>query len=374
MAIPKVSLIIDTNRQSDRDFLKGITRYSVNNGPWEFVFNPQKYLSISPDWQSHKTSDGFIVRGFENLAQVKKFRKPIIVSGIKKETNKNITTVITDSETIGIMGAEYLKSLGLKNFAFCGFTKIEWSRLRQKSFADYFSRTNFMCYKHNLESKGKLTAWLEKLPRPIGIMACNDDCAMQILESAKSLDIKIPEQIAILGVDNDELVCSLTGPPLSSIDINFEKSGYEAAMLLADMMQNNQQVITEIKVEPIAVIERESTNILSIQNETIAEALRYIRDNYKTDIGVNDVARSLELSRRALEKQFSKHLGRTIYSEIRSQRINHIARLLIETNLTVSEIMGTLQYSSPEHIARQFSCEKGLSPIKFRKQHSRISY
>lgn len=386
MAIPKISLLIDTDRESDRDFLKGITHYSAANGPWEFIFKPLKYLPLTPpahEWSIHKNSDGFIARGFESLSKIKQFSKPIIASGIKRETNTKIATVITNSEAIGKMGANHLLSLGLENFAYCGFSKIEWSKKRQTNFVSELTKEGYSPHTYNLYAnseskdslriKDKITIWLKSLPKPIGIMACNDDCAMQIMEAAKTLEIQIPEQISILGVDNDDLICSLTNPPLSSIDINFEKSGYEAAKLLDEMIKKQIQLVTQIKVEPVEVIERQSTNILLIQNETIATALHYIHENFKSAIQVEDVATHVGLSRRALEKQFKNNLNRTIYTEIRSLRLNHIAKLLVETNMTVSEIMSTLDYSSPEHIARQFRSEKGISPIKFRKRYSKRS-
>lgn len=384
MSVPKISLLISTDRESDRDFLRGIVRYCETNGPWELISKPPAYIPLANsehEWNIHKNSDGFIARGFESLSKILKFKKPVIASGIKRETNLKIATVVTNSKVIGQLGAQHLMSLGLTNFAYCGFSSIEWSKKRQTSFVSELRKAGYTSKTYNLytnskekdflKAKEKLANWLMSLPKPIGIMTCNDDCAMLVIETVKNLNIRIPEQIAIVGVDNDELICNLTAPPLSSIDINFEKSGFQAAKLLDRMIKENKQIITQIKVEPVEIVERQSTNILQIQNETIAAAMQYIYQNFKSAIQVEDVARHVGLSRRALEKQFKNNLNRTIYSEIREMRLNHIAKLLTKTNMTVSEIMTTLDYSSPEHIARQFRNIKGISPIEYRKKHSK---
>ena len=375
MKFPKVSLIMNTDRQTDRDFLLGITRYASSNGPWEFVYKPLQYLDTKSKKQTnlsqHSNSDGFIVRGRENLQKITKFAKPIVYSGIRKESTLGITTIITDSSTIGKMAAKYLISLGLKNYSYCGFKNIEWSTMRLKSYISQLNRENISPEIFNIESdRKKLMQWLTSIPKPNAMFACNDDCAMQIIDAAKILNIKIPEDIIILGVDNDELVCSLTHPQISSIDLNFEKSGYEAAKALDNMMKLGIQKEMQITVKPLEIIERQSTDITRMQEETVSSSLEYIRLNFQHPIQVQDVVNNSGISRRTLEKKFKKNLNRSIYSEMKRLRIDYIAKALLETNLTISEIAAKLNFSSPEHIARQFKSLKGLSPSDYRKQNS----
>lgn len=377
MKFPKVTLIMDAERQTEREFLLGITRYAAELGPWEFVYKPLEYLYNSPVKlfvPEIDNCDGFIVRGKENLEKVLHFGKPIVFSGIRQETSLELATIVTDSQAIGRMAAEYLMELGVVDFAYCGFAGIEWSLGRSRSFAAALAEKHFKPEVFLISSdsdKKAFALWLEGLPRPSAVFACNDDCAMLVAETAKLSGIHIPEELVILGVDNDELICSLANPPLSSIDLSFERCGYQAAKALDEMMKAKKQTTVRITVKPIEICERQSTNIVMLHEETVSLALRFIQTHYQDPIQVQDVADNVGVSRRVLEKKFKKHLGRSILSEINRLRFDYIARLLLETNMTITEIAAKVKFSSPEHISRQFKNEKGFSPSEYRKLHSR---
>ncbi len=377
MKFPKITLIMSTERQTEREFLLGIARYAAEFGPWEFVHKPLDYLvgaaSGTPD-NAIDDCDGFIVRGRENLDKVSRFGRPTVFSGIRRESSPDAVNIVTDSEAIGKMAANYLLGLGLSNFAYCGFDNIEWSEGRRLSFARALSDKGIVPNEFQVcsaQDKDSFVRWLQELPHPTALFACNDDCAMLTAETAKLSGIRVPEDLVILGVDNDELVCSLSNPPLSSIDLSFERCGYEAARTLAGMLRAGKQLNDQITVSPIEVVERQSTNIVMLHEETVSQALSYIQLKYQEPIQVQDVADNIGVSRRVLEKKFKKHLNRSILSEINRLRFDHIARLLLETNMTVTEIAANVRFSSPEHISRQFRNEKGLSPSEYRKQNSR---
>ena len=359
----------------------GITRYASQYGPWEFVYKTIDYLdgmSSSQKENIYDKCDGFIVRGKANLDKITKYNKPIIYSGIIQESTNEHATIVTNSKAIANTAAEYFTGLGLNNYAFCGFKNIEWSKLRKENFVNALSKMNLNCKEYQLPanitstgSRNRLTKWLMKLDKPCGIFACNDDCARHIIEIAKLADLQIPEDLLIMGVDNDQLICSLTQPQITSIELNFEKCGYTAAQYLNEMINSDHQSNSIITVDPVRIHERQSTDITKMNDQDVAAALAYIKQNFKKAIQVTDIANETSISRRTLEKKFKKHLGRSIHSELKRLRCNHIANLLLETNLTISEICAQISFSSPEHIARQFKSLKGMSPIEFRKKNAK---
>ena len=211
--------------------------------------------------------------------------------------------------------------------------------------------------------------WLRSLPKPIGLMACNDDRGQHVIEACKLAGLRVPDEVAVIGADNDELVCELSDPPMSSVAVNFERAGYDSAELLAKLMAGRRSVSKAIVVSPTHVVARQSTNILAIEDAHVAKSLRFIRLHGREAIQVTDVVTASGLSRRVLEKRFRKLLGRSVLIEIRRVRVAQICRLLAETNLSVSQIADSLGYTSIEHIARYFRSEMKMSPLAYRKQH-----
>jgi LacI family transcriptional regulator len=216
-----------------------------------------------------------------------------------------------------------------------------------------------------------LSDWLKSLPKPVGIMACNDDRGQHVTEVCKTAGLKVPDEVAVIGVDNDELVCDLTEPPLSSLALNVEKGGYEAAELLDHLMSGKKITTDSIIVEPTQVVGRQSTDVLAIEDRLVSEALQFIRNNAKRTIQVADVVAVARVSRRSLEQRFRKILGRSINHEIRRVRVEQVARILIETNKSIGQIALDLGYPGVDHIARYFRAEKGISPAAYRKLHHR---
>ena len=210
--------------------------------------------------------------------------------------------------------------------------------------------------------------WLKDLPKPIGIMACNDDKGQHVIEACKIAELRIPEDVAVVGVDNDDLICDLCDPPLTSVALNVEKAGYETARLLDFMMSNKKSTLNKnIVVKPTYVRTRHSTDIIATEDKELTKAISFIRQNFRKDIKVEDVVESTLLSRRSLEQRFRNKLNRSINSEIRRIRVEHISKLLVETDLSISEIAYSLGFSSAEHISRYFQREKGKCPRDFRK-------
>lgn len=308
---------------------------------------------------------------------------PTVVVGHRKTEIPGLVNVVTDSEVIGRLGAEHLFGCGFKHFAFCGYVKTPlenttWSEIRRDFFSDRIREAGFaepLYYVLSTVAKDwsrewrSLAQWLGALPKPVGLMACNDDCAQRVMAVCKLAGLTVPDTIGIVGVDNDEVVCGLTNPPMSSIAINFERAGYEAAAALDGLMQGRPAVPDRIMAAASHVVTRRSTDFVAADEPHLAKALRFIRGHARGGVSVNEVAMSAGLSRRALEKRFRKQLGRSILGEVRRVRTDHIARLLVETDLPVAKIADSLGFSDVQHIARYFQADKHTSPVAYRKTH-----
>jgi LacI family transcriptional regulator len=200
-------------------------------------------------------------------------------------------------------------------------------------------------------------------------MACDDNQGQHVTEACRQAGIRIPEEIAVLGVDNDETICNLSDPPLSSIVLDTEKAGYEAARLMDNLINNKTQSVYDIIVEPTQVITRQSTDIYAANDKYIASALKYIHQNIENNIHVNHVLKQLPLSRRALEKRFQQITGLPVYKYIYKLRIEKFAAKLLETNKTIFEISLETGFGDSKNISRQFKEIKNCTPNEYRRKY-----
>jgi LacI family transcriptional regulator len=296
-----------------------------------------------------------------------------------KERFSELPNITGAYHEAGQMGAEYFLKKGFKNFAFYGFNDIVWSRERAEGFekkinsvgfkVNYFEHrksrsTDLWYYKSNSLSK-----WLISLPKPIALMTCDDNQGLHITEACKQNKIRIPEEVAVLGVDNDEMLCDLSDPPLSSIGLDIEKGGYDTAKLMETMIQNGADHYYDIHVKPTQIITRQSTDIYATNDDYIASTLKYIHKNIEKNLQVDEVVRQVPLSRRSLEKRFHQITGYPIYKYIFNLRIEKFTQKLLETDQTVFEIALDLGLNDSKNIARQFKQVKGCNPIEYRKRY-----
>lgn len=221
-------------------------------------------------------------------------------------------------------------------------------------------------YSWNKEYR-QLSQWLQGLAKPVGIMACYDIKAQQILDVCRELDLAVPEQVAVIGADNDDLLCNLSDPPLTSVIPNSHRAGYEAARLLDRMMSGQEVQNDGVLVRPLGIHTRQSTDTLAIEDADIAAAVRFIRQHATEGIQVGDVLKAVPLSRRVLESRFRKILGRTPHEEIVRQRISRVQQLLSETELSLREIAERSGFEHPEYLSVCFKQATGQSPSQFRK-------
>ena len=389
----KVILLFDTSGAASRRTIQGIARYSSIHGSWVFFREPPFYMVANgklktiknlPDMGDQK-ADGIIahIAYTKNGSQLIPEGIPAIASSYAIRQLPNFRNLITDNAAIGKMAAEYFLDRGFRNFAYCGFGGMYWSQERGESFAKYLAKAGFETHFYQYgqiwpeekspgaDNQAMLTEWLNSLPKPIAIMACNDDRGQDIIGACKIAGLQVPYDAAVLGVDNDDMVCDLANPPLSSIAVNNERAGYEAAELLDQMMAGKKTDKQVIIARPIGIVTRQSTDIFATEDHNVAKALRFINEHAKKLIRVDEVVNAVTLSRRLLERRFRQSLGHSILDEIRHVRIEQVVRMLVETNMSISQIAEALGYPGVEHISRYFRKEKGMSLLAYRKQYGK---
>jgi LacI family transcriptional regulator len=385
--IPAIGLMIESSRASGRALLCGIAKCAHHYGPWAIYWEPG---GLEKAWPKLKAldMDGIILRDVDQLAEVSALGIPAVVIGHSKTEIPNMVNVVTDSGAVGRIGAEHLLKCGFKHFAFCGYGSEEasdapressdWSRLRQESFTQSLHKAGYPVHDYTTLSPTsqtsnkehqRMAAWLQSLPKPLGVMACNDDCGRHVIEACKLAHLAVPDVVGVLGADNDEVVCGLSDPPMSSVAIHFERAGYDAALVLFRLLRGKKHSM-KIMVQASHVIARRSTDITAASNPHVTKALQFIRDHARENVMVMEVSRAAGLSRRALEIKFRQEVGCSIREHIRRIRTDQIVRLLVETDLPIGQIAHSLGFADIQHFARYFRAGKHTSPRAFRREHS----
>jgi len=381
----KILLLMDPDRGWSRDLLRGIAKYSRLNNPWgvyrlsQFYWRPEhkrnrNEMAHLKEWKP----DGIITREMDYIDDLLRLGVPIIGSECARDI-PGLPIITSDFVETGRMAADYFLQKGFKNFAYCGYSDVAWSTKRHESFNDTLTQKGFEVKAYmkpisNLKQLwiseiGKIAAWLKTLPKNTGLMTCSDDRSLHILEACKVANLLVPEDIAILGVDNDEILCDLANPPLSSIAFNTEDIGFKAARALDRMMNGIKLNDLNITAKPSYIISRHSTDIFAVEDEQLNIALSYIKANRFMLIQVADVVKATSVSRRNLELRFKKWLNRSILDEIKRVHVGLMSEMLIETNYSVAKIASLLGHSSVDNICRYFKNEKNISPTEFRDNY-----
>ncbi len=386
--VRKVILLIDSSRSFNRGLLGGISRYARLHGPWSIDMNFWNTYDIGLPQIERWQGEGIFAAGIYSKESAKKIlqsRLPAItvedelrdqLPAHKKNSN-GIATVRTDSQATGRIAAEYFLERGLRNFAFCGVPNKTWSQQRKEGFCERIQQAKLKCHiypvprlkKDNVWEKERvaLANWLRDLPKPAGLMACNDERACELIEAAHLAGVAIPEEMAVIGADNDELLCNLLDPPLSSIGLNGDKAGFEAAALLDRLMAGEKMAGQEIIAEPTGVVARKSTDIMAVADPAVSAATRFIQTHSTEMIRVDDVVNATPLSRRLLERRFRQTLGRSILKEIQRVHIESAVKMLLETDTSISQIAHNAGFSNPTHLGVIFKQRMKMTPLAYRK-------
>jgi LacI family transcriptional regulator len=379
MARKSVALLIETSNGYCRGLLEGIIAYSKHHANWSIHLSEQERGAAPPSWLKSWQGDGVIAR-IETRAIAKELGKlpfpKVDLSAARYLTG--IPWADTDDAAISRLAMEHFTERGFRNVAYCGDPGFAWSNARRDCFRRLAKQAQCRFFEHQSihrydttyrwdSVKSHMSSWLNQLPRPVAIMGCYDFQAQQILDVCRELSISVPEEMAVLGVDDDHLICELSEPGLSSIIPDTKRTGYEAAEQL-DRMMHGEWIATDLPLvtQPLGIRVRSSTDTLAIDDELIARSLSFIRRNAMTNIRVMDVVERSGLSRRALEHRFTQLVGRTPHDEITRVRIDRIKILLRETELSIAEIANRSGFEYAEYLAAAFKRETGQTPTEYR--------
>ena len=385
MQAPRVALLIETARGYGRGMLRGIVRYGRLHGPWSFYLKTGDFEQALPRMQQWGGT-GTIAR--IETPQIAKAilaaKLPTIALDLSDEQQAAdgplaaLSQVESDSAGAAEMAAEHLLERGFREFAFVGIAGRVWSHRRQAAFAACIERQGFPTHLYGPPRRKEdrqwereqkhLAAWLAALPKPIGLMACDDERGREVLEACRVAGLQVPEEVAVIGVDNDELLCELADPPLSSVALNTEQGGYRTAELLDQLMRGKCRKPRRLVVEPLHVVTRRSTDIVAIEDRCVASALNFIHQQAGRPLQIDDVVRHVAVSRRALEIRFRSAIGRTILSEIQRIRLQRAKRLLLETDLPLPMVAESAGFGTPSYLVQVFRQRLGVTPARYRRQ------
>jgi len=372
-----VALLFEATNAYARTLLVGIGDYILSHGPWSVHYAELGREEKPPPWIWKWDGDGIIVRG-ENKQMARatrKFSGPI-VDLTPSRLLTDAPWVKSDDAAIAQLAAEHFLERGFRNLAFCGDPQFSWSNRRCEHFGLRVRSAGRTCLNYQPKDRSatsdlevdEIARWLPMLPKPIGIFACYDNRGQQVLEACRRAGLIVPEEVAVLGVDNDEVLCALSSPPLSSVILNPRRVGWQGAALLSLMMQGEKLEPAAHFVPPVGIETRQSTDVLAVSDSKIAAALRYIREHACDGIQVSDVLRHCPMARRALEMRFKKFLGRTPRQEILRGQLNRVKELLVGTELPLWEIAERTGFE-PEYLSRVFKQEEALAPSEYRRRY-----
>ncbi len=375
-----VALLIETSNAYARGLLHGVVSYVREHRPWSIYLAEHGRGDAPPNWLKRWRGDGIIAR-IENTAIAKavKAAKLPTVDVSAARLVEELPWVETDDAAIGRMGAEHLLDRGFEQFGYVGDSRFNWSDWRRDSFIERVHQAGYECDIYKRKGRGRgwegeqesLMKWMGGLGRPVGVMACYDIRAQEVLEACRRMELAVPDGVAVIGVDNDELLCDLSDPPLTSVVPNTHKTGYEAAALLDQVMSGKKVSNAGRRIEPLGVATRESTDVLAIEDRDVSRAVRFIREHACDGVNVGDVLREVPLSRRVLETRFRKLIGRTPHEEILRVQLDRVRELLVETELPLSVVAARTGFKHAEYLSVVFRKHVGVPPSVFRHEQGK---
>jgi LacI family transcriptional regulator len=391
---PRIAVLVESTRGYGRGLLAGIASYVRQRGSWTLYWQERSLRDPPPRWLRSWDGDGVIARiATPQLAGVLRALNLPTVDLYGWLPDCDWPCVRADNARVARLATDHLLERGFRYIAYCGFKGVNYSEERLPLFQQCIIDAGLTCYVYQYpriphssdlasrEQQGvlyrnDLACWLAGLPKPVGILACNDVCGQQILSACRELDLLVPDQIAVLGIDNDDVLCNLSDPSLSSVDLNCPQIGFEAAALLARMLRGKKVSRRTVLVEPRAIVKRRSTDVLAIDDPEIAEAVRLIRTRACDGLTVAELVQACSLSASSLERRFTRLLGRTPKAEIIRVRLQHVVELLAEPSLSLAAVADQCGFKYPEYLNAVFKKQFGMSPGQYRRRvlHPRSRY
>lgn len=376
----KILVLIDSSTQFSRRFLSGLIQYANENESWTFYRLPSYYKSLYG-------GDGIVERirewnidaviaqwEYEELNFLEQLNIPVFLQSYKNR-NSRFSKIAGDYKKVGIMAARFFENRGFINFAYYGNKDFYWSKARSEGFRQEVNKLgrNYYYFESEMlndlywgKSHIELNDWLISLPKPVGLMACDDSFALLVTEMCKVSNIDIPDEISLIGVDNDELICNLSNPTISSIITNDEKGGYLTGKLLHQAIKNNDITPFNVIIEPIRIELRQSTEKYNFTNKYVTQLIEHIDNNITSNFSVDELIEIVPLSRRNLENKFKEATGCSVYQFILDKKVEYIANELLTTDKSLLEIAIEVGFNDVRNAYRIFKNKTGYTPMNYR--------
>ena len=389
--VPQVLLLIETSRAFGRGLAEGIARYAEENGPWSIFFEERGLADPLPKWLKQWRGDGILSRTTRKANVNRLIATGLPVVELYADPQLGVGLVHPDDEAVADLAARHFFDRGLRHFAFFCDDQAAWIDLRQQAFARVLQQHGYSCHgflknrgltssagqnrgltspaRHGRFDDPSVMRWLRKLPKPCGVFCPSDFHAMRVTRACRTSGLMVPEQIAVLGVDNDPVFCGVSFPRLSSIELGSARIGYEAAALLDRLMAGQSPPKAGIGVKPQQVVVRESTDILAIDDADMAKAVRIIREQACQRLRVGDVAEAVGMSRRVFEQRFQRILHRSPKEEFIRVQMERAKMLLATSDMPVATVAKKSGFASLEYFTRAFRRHVGMTARAYRRQH-----
>lgn len=361
--------------------LRGIAHFERSHQLWTGFLDDEARAEDDPLWLRDKRWDGIISRHTtETLVTTCASLGLPLVDLNDTEPFPGVPKIRPDNAALGHLGAEHFLERGYRHFGFSGFSNNGWSEERRDGFIEALRLASRTCALLDVVYPGDYTPfwdsqqaevivrWLQQLPKPVGIMACNDLRAQQVINAALAGGLLVPEEVAVLGANNEPIRCELAYPPLSSVSPNAFQSGYRAAEVLTGLMAGKAPESMDMRIGPVGVVTRPSTDVLAIEDRIVTKALSCIRQRACGGLTVSEVVAAAHTCRSQLEKKFRKHLGRSPQEEIRRVQIAKLKQLLAETDYPLKSIAEMTGFEHVEYMSVVFKRLTGDSPGAFRRR------
>jgi LacI family transcriptional regulator len=383
--IPRIALLIESSRTYGRGILRGLAQYAHVHGPWAFFTQERELHSGIPAWLQTWKGHGIIARIEDRRTAQALLRLGVpVVDVLGNMRFEGIPGFDTDADAVARAVADFLLRAGFRNFAYCGYRGIPFSDRREAAFLEQLGRHGHKVHvfsalpsefpdahiqaveQRGLGMEASIARWLRKQPRPLALFACNDVRAQQVLNACREHGLNAPEEVAVIGVDNDDVLCNLCEPTLTSVEPDTERIGYEAAALLDRMIRGQRPKAGITQIPPARIVERTSTDVVPIADPVTVQAVRYIRDHVNDGIAVKDVLAHVGRSRTDLEQRFRRWLKTSVRGEIQRRRMDRVCRLLHETDLNLSRVAEGAGFASAAHLCRVFQLQFRQTPTQYR--------
>ena len=376
----RVALLLDRSLSFVRGVLRGIRAYAATRPDWVVRDGPPRLYLVRrvQEWKPHGIIAGLVLP--EVAQRLIRLRRPLIDTGFALP-GLGVPTVDVDHAAVGRMAAEYYLERKFVHFGFYGSGFACYARTEERAFRERLAQAGYTvssCHSDFLpdaiasalwrRSAERTVRWLRRLPKPVAIFSCEDTPVRYLADLCRQLGLRVPDDVALLGVGNDELECRLTAPWLSSIEVPSERIGFEAAALLDRWMDGNPPPQEDVFLPPLRVVTRHSTDITAVEDETVQAALAFIRQHAAQRIRVADVCYALAVSRRGLERRFRRVLGRSVLEQIRKVRTDTAASLLADTDLPVFAVARQAGFTSVRQLDVTFARLEGMSPTAYRRR------